>query len=530
MVLDIMDIDLDSLFNNELSSAEVLVGLLDYGLFAEKVPPCFVSEGLSAFVEVHLADLLNQENESKLKKNIDKRIHSYIRYEALRDINIPRHLGIPHPESYAVQALAISKHWSEINAYCGLPKPQFSRVHVRHVGGGRIFEMNYKGDERYQHQEEDIQQMAGANFVVKADIAACFPSIYTHSIPWALHSVGASKNNKSLVALSGNLLDKCTQISRDGQTNGLLIGSHASNIISEIILISVDKDLSLKGHTKFNRHIDDYEFFADSYETAERFIKDLGLSLRKYELSLNEKKTRIVPLPRPSEENWWQELNRFKFPDDVVRFSTVRSFLDLALEGAQIAGTSATLNYAIKVLSANFHNKVRPLNERAKRLYVQEVINLALLYPYLAPILDEFVFEKYSYIGIKDKIVEFVISLVDLGLKRLYPDAIAHALYYALKYKIEMPNEDTLLNIIKLDDCLTNVLLLEYANKYNFDMVKKAVVEHAAQLKKCERREIDKQWLLIYQVWTESDLKGNKQDFLAELKKSGFQFLSLPES
>jgi len=67
----------------------------------------------------------------------------------MRDINIPRHLGIPHPESYALQALAIKKHWLEIQAHSAKPSLQVSRVYVRHVGGGRIFEMNYKGDEKF---------------------------------------------------------------------------------------------------------------------------------------------------------------------------------------------------------------------------------------------------------------------------------------------------------------------------------------------------------------------------------------------
>jgi hypothetical protein len=31
------------------------------------------------------------------------------------------------------------------------------------------------------------------------------------------------------------------------------------------------------------------------------------MALREYELSLNEKKTKILPLPRPQVENWVRE-------------------------------------------------------------------------------------------------------------------------------------------------------------------------------------------------------------------------------
>ena len=182
----------------KLSSSDVLIGLLDYGLFAEKIPPCFSTKGLTAIVSEVMGSFLEEKDEKKLKKTIDNCCHDYVRYEALRDINIPRHLGIPHPEAYAIQALAITKGWQEIATHCNLPDPAFGRVHVRHVGDGCIFEMNYKGVERLQMEENEIQWMSGAKFVVEADIAGCFPSIYTHSIPWALYGKSNAKKETSI--------------------------------------------------------------------------------------------------------------------------------------------------------------------------------------------------------------------------------------------------------------------------------------------------------------------------------------------
>ena len=377
----------------KLSGAAVLTGLLDYGLFADKVPPCFTSEGLAAIASASMSAVLEETDDKKLANFLEKRDHDYIRYEALRDINVPRHLGIPHPEAYAVQSLAISRHWKEIATHCNQPNPAISRIHVRHTGSGSIFEMNYKGTERFQLEEDEIRWMAGAQYVVHTDVASCFPSIYTHSIPWALHGKAAAKKLTSITALAGNLLDKCTQNTRDKQTNGLLIGPHSSNIIAEIILTKIDAELQAKGYGKIARHIDDYAFYADDFAQAERFVKDLGMCLRCFEMSLNDKKTRILPLPRPSTENWIQRLNRFAFPkDEEVRFSIVRSFLDLALECAQAAGKSTPLNYAIKALANP--KSPRKLNERARRLYVLEAMNLALAYPYLAPQLDKHVFDR----------------------------------------------------------------------------------------------------------------------------------------
>ncbi len=515
----------------KLSAAAVLTGLLDYGLFADKVPPCFTSEGLAAHASVAMVGILEEANDKKLKDNIDQRAHDYIRYEALRDINIPRHLGIPHPEAYAVQALAISRHWKEIATHCNQPDPAISRTHVRHTSSGSIFEMNYKGRERYQLEEDEIRWMAGAQYVVHADVASCFPSIYTHSIPWALHGKAASKKSKGVTALTGNMLDKCTQNTRDKQTNGLLIGPHSSNIISEIILTKIDAELQAKGHKKLARHIDDYTFYADTFDQAEKFVKDLGMCLRGFEMSINDKKTSILPLPRPSEEDWKQILNRFVWPQDgEVWFSIVRSFLDLALECSQAAGKSTPLNYAIKAIANSYSETPRKLNARAKRLYVLEAMNLALAYPYLAPQLDKHVFDRYGHDDLAKHVTEFSSALARLGVRKLYPDAIAHALYYVLKHDVELSlNDNDLKEIVALDDCIANVLLFEYATRHTRTEVVSAIKKQAPEIESSDKRERDKQWLLIYQLWSAKELKDNDQAFLADLKAKDFKFLVVPE-
>jgi len=523
----------------QLSPSDVLHGLLDYGLFNEKVPPCFSSAGLAQIVLETMSGLLDEPDESKLKKAIGKCAHDYVRYEALRDSNIPRHLGIPHPQAYAVQALAIFKHWQTIAVHCNQPDPAFSRIHVRHVGDGKIFEMNYKGDERFQFEEDELRWMSGAQFVVSADIATCFPSIYTHSVPWALHGKEAAKESDSLIDLAGNMLDRCTQATRDRQTNGLLIGPHASNIISEIILTQIDADLQKKDYRKVKRHVDDYRFYAADFEEAEQFIRDLGMGLRAFEMSLNEKKTKILPLPSPSDEDWVLVLNRFHFSNDELKFSEIRSYLDLALTCGQTLGKSTPLNYAIKVL-AKMHTRKNPgepdviaprnLSLRAKRMYTQEVINLALAYPYLVPLLDKHVFTPYWHDGVLAKIAEFSTGLIRIGLRKLYPDTVAHALFLAIKYNFVLDlTDDQLIGVIALDDCIGNVLLLEYAVLQGRKKIAARVKKRANELLKADAREKDKHWLLIYQVWSETELEGNGQGFLADMKKKGFQFFTPPK-
>lgn len=236
--------------------------------------------------------------------------------------------------------------------------------------------MNYRGPKRFEYEEDEIRSMIGARYFVQADISNCFPSMYTHSIPWAIHGRQKAKKDRSIL-LAGNLLDKVTQNVRDGQTNGLLIGPHSSNIISEIILTCIDAAMLNKNYLAAIRYIDDYKHYAKTYSKAEEFIRELTVQLREYELVLNEKKTKIFPMPVPHDKDWVRELRllNVQMPKDgSIRFSTVRSFMESALHISQREQNSPVLNYAIKMIPNR-------LNLRARRLFSQYIVTLRCYIP-----------------------------------------------------------------------------------------------------------------------------------------------------
>ena len=128
-----------------------------------------------------------------------------------------------------------------------------------------------------------------------------------------------------------NKLDKCTSNESYGETHGLIIGPHTSNILSEIILTNVDKQMVELGY-EYVRHIDDYSCYVQDEEEAKKFIEDLSRILREYDLLLNHKKTQIIKLPISTENEWVRKLNAFQFADGNIKFSLVRAYLDMAIE------------------------------------------------------------------------------------------------------------------------------------------------------------------------------------------------------
>ena len=45
-------------------------------------------------------------------------------------------------------------------------------------------------------EQTSIEQVLDYSYVFETDIARCYDSIYTHSIPWAIYGKGYAKNNK----------------------------------------------------------------------------------------------------------------------------------------------------------------------------------------------------------------------------------------------------------------------------------------------------------------------------------------------
>src|SRR5207249_1751620 len=71
-----------------------------------------------------------------------------------------------------------------------------------------------------QRSERRAQVYAQGRYLLRADISRFYASVYTHSIPWALHGKEFSKKNKRAKNL-GNQLDELLRNCQDGQTNGI---------------------------------------------------------------------------------------------------------------------------------------------------------------------------------------------------------------------------------------------------------------------------------------------------------------------
>ena len=98
---------------------------------------------------------------------------------------------------------------------------------------------------------QDIEQKSIAlaldyNFMFRTDITDCYPSIYTHSISWALHGKEhmKKKRNRRDDQMIGNVIDWRLQDMHNGQTNGIPQGSEIMDFIAEMVLGYADVQLN----------------------------------------------------------------------------------------------------------------------------------------------------------------------------------------------------------------------------------------------------------------------------------------------
>jgi hypothetical protein len=156
-----------------------------------------------------------------------------------------------------------------------------------------------------------IQARSGARYLVVADVARFYPSIYSHSLPWAIHGKAQAKALRNNMGLIGNQIDEAVRSCQDGQTVGIPIGPDTSLLLAELILSFVDREVkSALPRVKGYRWIDDYEFSCRTVSEAEETLNTLQRTLADFELELSPTKTKIVDLPHPTGDRWVDALRR----------------------------------------------------------------------------------------------------------------------------------------------------------------------------------------------------------------------------
>lgn len=172
---------------NEITEDEIYEGLLAYGLFSNKLPPVFTSESFFQYCIFSIAPPFSGKE------------RDYVTFEIMRNYNVPRSLGIPNPMAYEKLCAVLRDNWKLIQSHFQKvtlgQTYKVSRIHIRKMRNKpSLFEMTYSNWKNDGFPDPDL--LIGSRYVVRADISTCFPSIYTHSICWALAGKEIAKSDR----------------------------------------------------------------------------------------------------------------------------------------------------------------------------------------------------------------------------------------------------------------------------------------------------------------------------------------------
>lgn len=263
--------------------------LLSYGYFPPELPPCFSSAefGKSAA----LVDGLISRADCNTK---DRFTSVPLRFSAYKSETSRRRFSIANPFHFAKAARQIADSSDDLFEVFGRSSASLTKP-LDKTASKRSFS---RPSESVADTKRALKRFySNSLYEVRLDIQSFFGSIYTHSIPWAIHSKKTAKKQRG-AALCGNLLDECMRNMNDGQTNGILAGNDVSRIISEVILCALDAEIAEElGPKSFKRFVDDYFFFTNSSSEVERIISTVRKILSSYELELNESKVQVTRSP-----------------------------------------------------------------------------------------------------------------------------------------------------------------------------------------------------------------------------------------
>lgn len=330
-----------------LKPSEVYRWLLEYGYFPEAyvLPPCFRVVAMPA----------NQKRYYDPKKKFrGLKETQYVQVHFPKTELTDRTFGIIDPRIHNDIAYHITRNWkrivdamipanSTVSSY-SFPLPVIRKKPGR-MGRLRSGRMIYE----FINMTEDALATVAYKYthIVKADIKNFYPSIYTHSLAWAIHGKrlireGGKGGNKHNLKFVGNRLDKLFQFANDGCTNGLPIGPVVSDIAGEIVASAVDCILTEKlkkidVECEAVRFKDDYRILVSSESDGKKIVKILQASLKEYNLELSDEKTTISALPdglfRP-----WVSRYHLAYPKKKTRL-TWKQFRELYLAVVEIDRT-----------------------------------------------------------------------------------------------------------------------------------------------------------------------------------------------
>jgi hypothetical protein len=492
-----------------------LLQLLSGGYLCEELPPPFTSEYLgmkSATILKAMGGLpkisdLNCVNFLAPKVGIHR-----------------RQFSIPHPYAQIKLSDTIVKNWKTIlseydKSNVSISKPEIDKTKRRAIVYLDKFE---------RFREVCIIASSTKRYQLHLDIAKYFHSIYTHSIPWAIHTKSVAKRNRGL-SLWGNQIDTFIRLAQSNQTKGIPVGTDTSRIIAELIGCEIDAafEKALNKHKiKINgyRFVDDCKYYFDTLAEAELALREYQKILTDYSLNLNDEKTIIKSSPCLFDIVWKLPLNSapLEVAKDKNQRTDLKNYFNQLIHLANENPKDSVIKYGLKRISR------LPIHPKNIDIFESLLYYVALHETSVIDIVLELLFKYRSKLS-KTGPNDFVLTLINENLHKGHHYEVAWALWIARIFGLKIPSRIAQ-QIIDSRDVISIIILLDLISlkQIKGKVSTRDLVNDLQNLSSLD----GELWLLAY----EAEIKGwlplsniFKNPFFDILKTNGVSFYLVPK-
>ena len=282
--------------------------LLERGFYPENVPPVFRVENLHEAALPYLTASTYTLGKEPTEPSF---------YSALKRGGSRRVFSLPNPTFYIDSVVFINNHRAQLFEHFQKTDDSFSVPIYSETGRAA----KIKSHSEFHRARR--RHLAASRYIVKTDISRYFHSIYTHSIPWALHGKSAAKSDRKpeSSAMFGNRLDFILRQSQDGQTIGIPVGPDVSYYISEIVGKAIDHRFrqAMGDDCVYLRLVDDIYIGVDEIDLADDFLFGIRDAIRFFQLDINDGKTIVLDASADLDPFWPVRLRK-----EITAFSDLK--------------------------------------------------------------------------------------------------------------------------------------------------------------------------------------------------------------
>lgn len=502
--------------------------LVEKGYFPKELPPPFSSK---LFAEKHrfimskwdkkiVLEKVQQPGENKVnaKKRFKEKYGKYDSsqlaiYSLAKGIYSRRKLGIPNPKQFSDLSNAIIENWSLLRKTYKLSSySESTPIEARAKRAVRTKSISWNNF-KFQLIEKSFDKKVELTL----DISQFYPTIYTHSIPWAI--VGKEKakkffkiaisdqtrwqsllntNNDAKAYRSADFIDTLVRNCNDRQSVGLCIGPDTSLILAEVIANRIDneinKRLSSISHTG-TRYYDDYYFYFNNRNEAENALKIIQQVLYEFQLETNENKVNITKLPFKYIEDWTEQFDRFVFTEvDKYELRNFFSILNNSLLNNK-KNSSWIIHYALK----RFRTGEIVIEKENWDIFLSFLLQTLIIDSSTIDLIFEIIFIYKAYLDniSKKKIKNVLTSIIEEHLILNHSFEVSWAIWAFITFRINCPKQ-VVESILDSKDSFSKLLCLHLieetlyeGRKPNVNKLKK-YIENSSTL--------GENWLLIYET------------------------------